>query len=390
MIKSFCILGRQPALGIAELESIYGKDALQFINNDIAGLDIPASEINFDRLGGTIKLCTVIGEMSSLNWNEIEEELLSNLKKYIPQRDSGKLQFGISVYDLKVGLKQVQTTSLKLKQALKSAGRSVRMVPNQALELNSAQVLHNRLAGDRGFELVLVRDAKRVVFGKTTAVQNITSYTYRDRGRPKRDARVGMLPPKLAQIIVNLANPKDHSRVLDPFCGTGVILQEAALMGLDVYGTDLESRMIDYSETNLKWLRGSLGRPRDWELEIGDATQHQWKPFEVVASEVYLGQPFSAFPAKDKLQNVIQTCDLITEKFLKNIHDQMQPGTRLSLALPAWQDPKNGAFHHLPLLDHLEVLGYNRMSFYHASNQELIYYRPGQIVGRELIIITRN
>jgi hypothetical protein len=111
MIKSFCILGRQPALGIAELESIYGKDALQFINNDIAGLDIPASEINFDRLGGTIKLCTVIGEMSSLNWNEIEEELLSNLKKYIPQRDSGKLQFGISVYDLKVGLKQVQTTS---------------------------------------------------------------------------------------------------------------------------------------------------------------------------------------------------------------------------------------------------------------------------------------
>jgi tRNA G10 N-methylase Trm11 len=229
-----------------------------------------------------------------------------------------------------------------------------------------------------------------VVFGKTTAVQNITSYTYRDRGRPKRDARVGMLPPKLAQIIVNLANPKDHSRVLDPFCGTGVILQEAALMGLDVYGTDLESRMIDYSETNLKWLRGSLGRPRDWELEIGDATQHQWKPFEVVASEVYLGQPFSAFPAKDKLQNVIQTCDLITEKFLKNIHDQMQPGTRLSLALPAWQDPKNGAFHHLPLLDHLEVLGYNRMSFYHASNQELIYYRPGQIVGRELIIITRN
>ena len=33
----------------------------------------------------------------------------------------------------------------------------------------------------------------------------------RDQNRPKRDARVGMLPPKLAQIMINLANPEAGS-----------------------------------------------------------------------------------------------------------------------------------------------------------------------------------
>ena len=85
-------------------------------------------------------------------------------------------------------------------------------------------------------------------------MQDIESYTKRDRERPKRDAKVGMLPPKLAQIIINLAAgqlPEEKLQnicdiplgepiprrllgqtVLDPFCGTGVILQEASADGL--------------------------------------------------------------------------------------------------------------------------------------------------------------
>jgi len=48
----------------------------------------------------------------------------------------------------------------------------------------------------------------------------------------------------------------------------------------------------------------------------------------------------------------------IIEKFLRNIASQLQPGTRLCLAVPAWQAP-SGHFHHLPLLDHLAEMGYN-------------------------------
>jgi hypothetical protein len=108
-----------------------------------------------------------------------------------------------------------------------------------------------------------------------------------------------------------------------------------------------------------------------------------------VASETYLGRPFTASPAAEILAQTAADCNLIIKKFLKNIHGQLKPGTRLSLALPAWQT-KRGQFKHLPLIDQIEDLGYNRVSFEHAGDDQLIYYRPGQIVARQLIVITRK
>jgi SAM-dependent methyltransferase len=255
---------------------------------------------------------------------------------------------------------------------------------------------------------------------------------------------VGMLPPKLAQIIINLAlgpnarhpgagrDPvnsemtsdlattqndialksssdtvarasssmgpglrRDDAQaltILDPFCGTGVILQEALLMGYDVYGTDLAEKMIDYSEENLRWLKmkapyvdGTVF------LEVADAMTHQWKPdsFTTVAGETYLGQPFSALPKPEKLQEVIDNADHIHTKFLKNLAEQIPSGMRLCLAVPAW-NMSNGTFKHLPVLDRLEKLGYTRIDLKHARRSELIYHREDQIVGRELLILVKK
>ena len=78
-------------------------------------------------------------------------------------------------------------------------------MPNNENHLNSAQVLNNKLTSELGCELLLVSDGVNTIIARTTAVQDIDAYTLRDRGRPKRDARVGMLPPKLAQTIINLS-----------------------------------------------------------------------------------------------------------------------------------------------------------------------------------------
>ncbi len=43
--------------------------------------------------------------------------------------------------------------------------------------------------------------------------------------------------------------------LVDPFCGTGGFLLEAALLGIPTLGTDLDSRMVDGSKENLIWLR---------------------------------------------------------------------------------------------------------------------------------------
>ena len=62
----------------------------------------------------------------------------------------------------------------------------------------------------------------------------------------------------------------------------------------------------------------------------------------------------------------------------------------MALALPAWDDRINKSFISLALIDHLEDLGYNRLRFSIIQDEKLFYHRPGQIVARQLIVITRN
>ncbi|MCK4491900.1 MAG: methyltransferase, partial [Candidatus Altiarchaeales archaeon] len=59
------------------------------------------------------------------------------------------------------------------------------------------------------------------------------------------------LHPKMARLAVNLAKVKKGDVVLDPFCGTGGILIEAGLMGLEVKGLDIDGRMVDGCRRNL-------------------------------------------------------------------------------------------------------------------------------------------
>jgi tRNA G10 N-methylase Trm11 len=393
-MESLFILGRQPAIGRAELESVLGAEHLQVISNQAVACDLTPDQINFSRLGSSVKLARFLGTAKGKSLRELQDGLARLAVMRARDISEGKVQLGISAYGFKTSSKQLMAVGLTAKKALRSAGYSVRLVPNQEDELSSAQVLHNHLTGERGIELILVRGEHETFIGQTVAIQDITAYAKRDQERPKRDAFVGMLPPKLAQTIINLgvgqraASP--NVVVLDPFCGTGVVLQEALLMGFGAYGTDLEPRMIDYSRANLAWLSELHGTTVEPPLEVGDATSHRWKhQVDVVACEAYLGHPLGSWPKPDKLQQIISTCNTIIDKFMRNIGDQIAPGTRLCLAVPAWNSP-TGKIYHLPLLDHLEKMGYNRVSFEHARAEELVYYRPDQLVARELLVITRK
>jgi tRNA (guanine10-N2)-dimethyltransferase len=60
------------------------------------------------------------------------------------------------------------------------------------------------------------------------------------------------MPLKLARCMVNLAQPKAGDLLLDPFCGTGGFLVEAALIGCRVLGFDVLRSMVKGSLRNLK------------------------------------------------------------------------------------------------------------------------------------------
>lgn len=397
-----CILGRQPKLGLAELESLYGAAAVRPLGAGAALIDINPATFAHHRLGGVIKAATQLATLPTTRWADILSYLHKTIPEHLDTLPEGKLKLGVSVYNIGVTPRAMQAGLLELKKTIKNTGRSVRIVPNTEPALGSAQVIYNQLTGDLGWELLLIADGNQTHLAQTFSVQDVESYTKRDFGRPNRDAFVGMLPPKLAQAMLNLAGVESGQRVLDPFCGTGVVLQEAALLGCEVYGSDLNEKMVRYTRDNMVWLedhaRISVGKY----YEVADATKHMWQqPIDHVVCEAYLGQPLSGLPRPGKLEEIRQDCNTITRKFLENLRPQLKPGTRCCIAVPAWRTsagaalkhPHSGrtmssSFLHLPVVDDLNKIGYNRISFSHAASSDLIYHRPDQIVARELLVVT--
>jgi len=60
------------------------------------------------------------------------------------------------------------------------------------------------------------------------------------------------MQPKLARCLVNLARPPRGGLLMDPFCGVGGIILEAAGIGCEVIGSDADIRMIRGARSNLR------------------------------------------------------------------------------------------------------------------------------------------
>ena len=397
-MKYLAVLGRQPEISIAELE-------LSDFCTDI------------DRLGGTQKLAVSLEEKPL--------EFLQNLP-------DGKVTLGVSDYSKGASSRTATREALKLKKILVRHGRSVRVVENKSATLSTATSLHNGLNGKNARKVELIKVDNE--WYKVIGVQDIDAYTKRDQARPARDAKVGMLPPKLAQILINLCGPlKPGSVILDPFCGTGVVLQEALLMGYHAYGTDVNERMVEYSKKNLTWLRNTKiaqfeerqGKIFDFaaggakqcdkisdlshceasemrnfsipeertlknnlfHLFIGDATSFNWsQPIDAVACEGYLGKPFSRIPTEMELKEQKQECGSIILRFLKNLSNQIKKDTPVVIAIPAWLRT-DGSYERLDIIDEIENMGYNVNN---KSREGLLYHREGQIVARDIIILRKK
>lgn len=381
------ILGRLPKLSIAELEAMFGKSHVRAVSHDIATID--TDNLLIDSLGGSLKCGTIIHTLPASSRPTLEQASHWITHTYIHQllAVSGKITLGISAYGFSTSPRQLQKIGLSLKSSMKRHGASLRLVPNTSIELSTATSHNNRLGlSPKKRELFIIKtDDGTILITESNGAQNITTYARRDRNRPRRDAFVGMLPPKLAQIMINVAvGNAVKATILDPFCGTGTVLQEALLKGYDVCGSDLSQKMIDYTTENIAWLQSKYHIPSTVRsLEQADAMTHQWpkaQQLDAVVCETYLGQPFSAPPSPKKLHEVTGNCNHIITNFLRNIHSQLTPGTTLCIAVPAWRDVSHN-LTHLPLIKDLKKLGYI------LQQPPLIYSRSDQVVVREILLL---
>ncbi len=391
MHETIFTLGRQTGLAIAELESLFGSDKVHPFGDSTCFVDERVPPELFRRIGGSTRAAKILTKLPN-KWPDIHKHLVDNTPQHA-EPINGKLTFGISTFGVKVNKKELARTALAMKKAIKASGSSVRMVPHDSLELNAATVLYNKLTSENGWELLVISNGSETFLAQTLSIQDIDDYAARDQQRPMRDAKVGMLPPKLAQILINVATKgRIDMLVLDPFCGTGVVMQEATLMDYDVFGTDIEPRMVEYTIGNLNWLDEKYPDLGDYRrIEMADATKHSWHnsdKINAVACETYLGQPLTTLPPSDQLAKIMQDANSVNHKFLQNIASQLKSGTRLCVAVPTWRGKRE--FLHLSVLAHLTEMGYNRVTFKHVDNKDLIYHREGQVVGRELLVLEKS
>ncbi len=371
------ILGRQPEFGLVELESLLGPEAINPYGRQGVRL---ARQVEVSRLGGVVKLGRILYDGPAADIRSMPIDLAQ-----LPRAES-KTPFAISVYGVKAAPRFVVAAGIALK---KSLGGSVRFVaPGEGLVATAAQLKHNKIL-ERGFELLVVVAQQRMVIAQTLAVQDIDWYARRDYDRPARSASVGMLPPKLAQVLVNTTHAP---MVMDPFCGTGVVLQEALLLGRTALGSDLAPEMVAASRQNLEWLAGVLPPPTEallpWQVDAADARSVRLPDTDLaVVSEGYLGPNLTAAPSADRLAQIRAELRELYRLALGNWAHQLEAGAEIALCVPAWRTIKG--WQYLGVVDDLARLGYTSKVFKHVR-QPLLYARPDQIVGRQLLLLRKK
>jgi tRNA G10 N-methylase Trm11 len=376
------ILGRQPELGLVELESLLGPAGLVPFGTSAALL---TQAVDINRLGGTVKVAEVALRFSEQSLEEVLArpdiaDLLAN------RAGLGKFVFGLSVYGKRVPAAQLRGAGTRLKRELKPRVGSARFVAptGSASELTAAQLKFNQVL-DRGCELVIVYAGSSVVVATTVGVQDIDWYAERDYGRPVRSAKVGMLPPKLAQVLVNTTS---GVHVTDPFCGTGVVLQEALLAGRTATGSDLADEMVTACRANLEWLGTKAPAPLPhWSVARADARTVAIQPGTVVVSEGYLGKHLEHSPAEAELTALRAELKDLYTAVITNFASQQKSGAEAAICAPAWRI--RGKWHYLEIVDEVARLGYTLKRFKHVRTP-LLYARGDQIVGRQLLLLRKN
>jgi tRNA (guanine10-N2)-dimethyltransferase len=133
---------------------------------------------------------------------------------------------------------------------------------NRSSSINSQQLI-DRL-GDiytkhRSVNLTYPDIELRAVVTANTAYVGVkkasieTSHFQQRRGHLRPFLSPITLHPKIARALVNLSRVNKQQTLLDPFCGTGGILLEAGLMGIQIIGNDIEERMVEGCRTNLEF-----------------------------------------------------------------------------------------------------------------------------------------
>ena len=383
-------LGRKKDLCFAELMSVLGEANLVERNLDTAifNLEKIDPESLQDRLGGTIKIIEIFKELpKNANTSDIKRVFESFLRTHF-EHHKGKIPFALSILSF-YNQKEIDIRNLLVfaKKTLKALGLNSRFV-NKNFQNTKPSTIYKAKVLQKGIDLNIIKGTKNLLLGETISIQNIDNYSKRDFDKPCRDAKVGMLPPKLSQIMINLAG--ESKTIFDPFCGTGTILMEGMLMGKDVIGSDMEERMTEYSKKNCEWLIKVFfgGRKKEkipkHEIFTRDSRFLNKKilPFipDAIITEGYLGKPISKFPSEKEMEKSFRELANLHFNWLSAIGSFCD--APIIMCTTAFKN--NSKIIHLPRFEELvNSAGYKLM-------ESFTYDRPDQVVARDIRVLRKK
>jgi tRNA G10 N-methylase Trm11 len=394
------ILGRETKLSLAEISQVLTSEEIHFnlisYSNEVAliSADLITPEL-FYRLGGSIKFAQV----QQLSEKSLDAYFTETIQERLTEN---KFHVGLSIYSgdksvsqqqLREKVKEVRRQIFTIKTELKEAGNSFRYVESKDLQLSSVVVRKNHLIDKRGVEFMIIEMPNELWVGPTLAVQDFEAFAQRDHARPFRDDRSGMLPPKLARTMLNLTGKviDEEVTVLDPFCGSGTVLQEAALLGArKVLGSDLNKRAVMDSLGNLSWLKQQHELKTDIRVEQVDVAElTTWLPenfVDIIVTEPYLGAPVNGKLLKQEINERHDALSRLYDEALVQYHKVLKPGGIVVMIFPFIQNSRLPIPRHFfRLFDQID-LGKNVTS---GNRKGIDYQRPSQRVGREIMLLRK-
>lgn len=200
-----------------------------------------------------------------------------------------------------------------------------------------------------------------------------------DRSKPFAIARKGLLPPKVARMMVNIAaQGKTEGKVLwDPFCGSGTVLMEGSEMGLSVIGSDLDKEQLAGCEKNLRW-----ARVRPIKLALWDATHISklgLQKVDMIVTEPFMGK--TRYDARE-IPNIHKGLVKLYKGVLKDWLNVLKPEGVVMMSFPEFR-LNNKVYKTSDVIDQLAPLGYN------VQIGGLPYSRPEAGVTREMILLKK-
>lgn len=386
-------LWREWKLSVAEIVNFFPESNIIFSGSWVLILgNIEKSYLqeNFYKLGWTIK----IFELDFFaNIEDIYESVLETALN-----TEWKFKYSLNLFWEK-SLK-LENILKKTKNLLKNKSISARYFNKDDWKnLSSAQILGNSIL-KKWFDFNIINLWNIFYFGKTLEVQDIDSYSKRDFSK-NRDMQVGMLPPKLCQMMINIwkeSKDCESKNVYDPFVWLGTVLIEALNMWISqVFWSDLSEKMVDESRKNISdFISKNLLKNISFKIEklnakfINESEILKKEKIDLIVTEWYLWEIMTKKNISlDRINKQKESLLSIYSKFFENLA-KVDFSWKIVICFPFWE--LNGKFIYfneiLEILNKfcvIENIFKNSEINLSSKSGSLLYKREKQLVWREIL-----